>query len=164
MNIENELYGRAIHEAGHAFMCVKLGDEIDFATIIPDKDGEYLACVKRKNEYKINIDDMSEENLNLLEQELKIGLAGYVSQKKVMGEEFGEDSKTDWGEAFCKADNVFKNSKIAGDAVLFCISTVEEIIFSEWSTVEAIANELLDKKTLSGKDIEKIVGPIEPIS
>jgi len=169
MNTKNSLDRTAIHEAGHAIMCLDVGIEIKYVTIIPDKKKDNLGCVQPKDDVPFNTNDKSEKNFISLQKRIKIGLAGDVARSKKYKEPYGEGSQNDWGELYVMAHSFFNNPHDTDEIIEFnltkakklvdeyCLKDTEDIIDKKWLFIEIVAKNLLEKKVLSGTEIKNIV-------
>ncbi|MCJ7525844.1 MAG: hypothetical protein MUP71_11600 [Candidatus Aminicenantes bacterium] len=160
MNMENEIDRTAIHEAGHIFMCSELGFEIEKATIIPDMAKGTDGSVTRKVVPRVDPNDTSQANLELIKKEILILLSGYCALEIAKAKKSEDGSARDYGKAMVVADSFYDSPLKARRLIKKCESQVKRILIYHWADVEAIANELLKKQVLVESDIKKMLDPL----
>lgn len=166
MTIEIKLKDIAYHEAGHALLSYKLRKEIEFVTIIPNKEEGYLGCVQHlKTEKNLSYVNESGEfsvykkDRPKIEKNVMIYCAGHIAEIKYTKEVVEEINVTDFQYVldFLVA---LSDSDKESEAYLNWLYTKTETIINKgenWYAVEALANELLVYKELDGKETVKII-------
>ncbi len=134
----------AIHEAGHAVVAASLGVPIDYATIVPDEAINTVGHVAFAR-------DMSDDDY------LAVHSAGLIADAM----ENGATSRA--GFALAKGDiercAEFASALDRGAARLRgAQSRAGEILREKWAAVTALADRLLDQKTIDGAEVARIVG------
>ena len=142
----------AIHEAGHALVCLELGLEINFATILPDENKKYRSCVQRRNNPRIDPYDMTGANLLLIKQEVKVKYGGQAALWEADLSIEGVDD--DWDCINFVTKGLLKNTKV--EIITDCREQVKMMIVTHRRRFIAIAKELDREKNLSGTEIGKL--------
>jgi len=151
----NSKEATAYHEAGHAVAYFRLGKRIRKVTIVPN--GEYQGCCFGYGKYpelngSVEITPGIEKKV---EQEIIILFAGSIAQAKYLGRNPRGWSKFHDVDTAINLGMGVNGSMKTTEAYLNWLFVATKEMFNQektWTEVGAIAQELLKKKTLSGKE------------
>jgi four helix bundle protein len=143
----------AFHEAGHAVMAELCGRLLTEVEILGDR--EHTGSVQSRA-FPPNKEGETED----VERHLKIILAGTIAEMMVSGRE-------DWDEASEDLDAAVRLGMRLVDDCEDVLPLLEDIridveadLRRNWSAVETLAGELLDRKKLTGSETRKLVTPL----
>jgi len=171
---EDRLRAVAYHEAGHAVAALRFGVDIEKVTIEPGtveggscSDGEqesYIGLVKIGLEMTMDIDRYDTEDFARLQQYCIINLcsrpaeagfwgrnnnfAGWVDRDHVLDVIKGVFGSSDNGGPLDRAVKAFYRYQAA---------EAELLIERNWHAVEAVAEALMERKTLTGDEVRAVV-------
>jgi len=180
MKEKNEIEAIAYHEAAHAVFDIEYGYGVKRVTIIPDGLCEVenpskcycdLDLFKKCNGVVAEIKNKSKDSIfgfwKGIPDEAKNLLyclyAGSIAQLKFEGKNI-EFSKRDSSDDICNASVIiFMYSKDWENPKL--IELEEQKLFNQtisevdkrWNEIKAVANVLMEKKRLTGDEVEKII-------
>jgi len=152
----------AYHEAGHAV--VAFNERVAIHSITIEACRDYAGRVIRGNPYqgiKLNIDNTLRSR-NRAKAVVRVLLAGYMAQKiKDPNSYRSQHDKTDRQTA---ADLIRRiASPRTPDASLKVLGLeLSDTLASQWYQVEALAQELLKQRTLSQKEVRKVIMDASP--
>ncbi len=146
-----QLTATAYHEAGHAVMALSLGRPIQKVTILPGRsqwgDARLGFCEIKKGRTKAS--------KNLLEDEVLILLAGIVAEAGVTGRYCAEGATED----LRAVDRLLKGRESSVSQIQRVhrrlLGKTEHLLGDDgnWRAVQLIADELIQKRTLSGRAV-----------
>ena len=158
---QKRLEATAYREAGHAVMAHTLGVPMHGASIVPK--GGSLGHVRFKKPGRLILEEMSGEVTpraqDGIERNIQVAYAGRLTEKMYSGRDNRAGGWSDYGE-------------MADLALCACSSPGEARAFLKWLelraaahlgtrrfkvAVEAVARELLARKTLTGREINKTI-------
>jgi hypothetical protein len=149
----------AFHEAGHAVMAELCGQHLTRVEI--EGDTEHTGTVQSLRFPPDPAEDASPEAAAAsVEARLKCVLAGTVAEGRVSGREGWEEGSEDLDLA------VRLGMRLVDDCedVLPLLEDVREVVHDElvrnWAAVEALAVELLARRSLSGAEVRKLLAPL----
>jgi hypothetical protein len=164
--VSRSIQRTAYHEAGHVVMAFALRRAVRHVSIVPD-DSSDGRLVKHKLTDNFHPDYESDARTRrLVEREIMICLAGGVALAKFQGNrrDLGDDQ--DWRHAVYLADYVSSGvGGYVGDdgeatvAYLRWLQVRAKILLSlpwHWRAVEEIAQSLVERKELSGREARRI--------
>jgi ATP-dependent Zn protease len=149
----------AFHEAGHAVMAELCGQHITKVEIEGDEDHtgsfESLRFPPDPSEA-----DSPEAAASTVEARLKCVLAGTVAEAMVSGRDQWDESSEDIELAVRLAMQLVDDC----EDVLPLLSDIRDELTGElqrnWDAVEALAAELLNRKSLTGAEVRKLLTPL----
>jgi hypothetical protein len=145
-----DLYGVAIHEAGHAVMARVLGRGIELVTIVPDSDA--LGRVKHP------VTRLPPEALGRHARETwsMIALAGPLAEALHNGAEIDTQDE----ELALALELTMSMSANADEAVAYVVWLVERtktLLLSLWGLVLFFADELLVHRTVRAREVHVLI-------
>jgi ATP-dependent Zn protease len=145
----------AYHEAAHAVVAIALRWEINQVTIIADRDT--LGCCDIKDfELYFDGNRWTEEVKASARQAILYDLAGIAAELRINGD-CDEFCGFDWDSAYTKAKHLTRT----GDPQTYLDDALErskKLVNNYWRHIGAVANALLEHKTLTGEDVYNIAG------
>jgi ATP-dependent Zn protease len=155
-----QLSRTAYHEAGHAVMAYEFGHATHHVTIVPDREvgslghhqsAPFPAWLKPD----IEINSRTEKRI---EQEILVRLAGMAAEQKFCGRNNWKGAGSDFHSAIDMASYVFGMGKLLDKYMSFMVERARAQMSHPriWVQVEAVAEALLKRQTLSGKQIREI--------
>lgn len=149
----------AYHEAGHAFMAVRLGAKVRSVTIDPDHDDgpERLGdtqVVWRKGR-------LTDREFH--ERAIMVSLAGPVAEMLYTGDPYHPglvaEWAFDWQEAWKLAEPLFPDHRRRLDYLEQTTSRLYHLMNAEpnWSAIASLADNLLAHETLESEEVRDIV-------
>ena len=146
----------AYHEAGHALMAHLCGQQITEVEIVGDDD--HAGSVQSLS---FPVDPHDEEEAgrerDAVERRLKCVLAGTVAEAIVTGRSGWDESCEDLDIAVRLAMPLVDDCE---DVVPFLEdlgSQIEDDLRAHWDTIEVLVMELLQRKSLTGGDVRRII-------
>lgn len=145
----------AHHEAGHAVVAHLEGLGIRRVTIVPTEEmrGHVLRTPLPKD---FEPDDLDNRTRNLIEAHARVSLAGHIAQKRAFPRSHRGDeedfSAAVRGVSFLAGDNEMLEAYLH----LLHLQT-KAMVKTNWFLVEAVAQALLEQKTLSGRDVKQVI-------
>lgn len=149
----------AYHEAGHAVMAVILGRPIEKVTISPAKmqsGGHRLGlCKIQKGRFKPSKDE--------LEDDVSILLSGMVAESFVTGQYCESGAGSDFFMVERLLSNRAKNERQLQRLIKRYLEKTEHLLSDEVAAraIGWIANELLERETISGRTVRHFVQQAE---
>ena len=146
---DNALMLTAYHEAGHAVMALALGRLVDRVTIVPGKTqfghSTLGQCKVQKTRARASQD--------WLEDEMIILLAGMVAESQLTGQYCTAGAAQDLRAVRRLAQTRSGNERQVERTERRALSKTEYLLSDKqhWQAVEAIAKELLEHQTISGR-------------
>jgi len=162
----NQLYYTAIHEAGHAVVTWQLGLQVTKITIRPDnQEGTFGSCQNKPigkwfqpDVGVLLVDDSHWRMLRRAINEATIFLAGMEAEARVRGRRNLTGASSDMRNAteLCQyfADDYGPETNAMAEWLRI---RARGIVNRNWESVEALANALLELKTLKGKEALRIM-------
>lgn len=157
----------AYHEAGHGVACIVQGHSVATLTIIPGKRslGHYV----RPSVFGY-VCDTRRERRKIARELIIVCYAGWAAQKRFDPNANEGGSQLDYDQAFNLSTefSVFPRgiSSIGDDAHDVFLKKLRNessrLVRKHWRAVEALAEELFERRTLNGDAIETIVEPFMP--
>ncbi|MDF2788005.1 MAG: Peptidase family [Neobacillus sp.] len=154
-------YITAIHEAGHAVMDLINHKTINYITIVPSKDG-----VLGETRSEFSSDILNDDNTEALDKKVAImcmgRIAGITAETLVLGiepEKCAGHGRMDTFEMGALIANMFDDDDARSNYINEVNQNVLEI-FSDpvvQKYIKAIADALMEHKTLSGEQVKKII-------
>lgn len=153
---ERQLLTVAYHEAGHAVMAVALGINLSKVTIIPEND----SAGHCKHE-KITVGDYADNSpraCKRIEISAMISLAGTLAQRIHNPRSVRHyRAMSDYKQA-CNAAMTLNGSARQETAWLKWIEIkTEDVLRLRWRAVEALSQELMQRKALNGNEARAVV-------
>jgi hypothetical protein len=148
----------AYHEAGHAVMAFELQRAVRQISIVPSADAEgFVRPGKRPPSFHpdYNTDNKTRD---WVEREVLISLAGCAADSKYRGRTIRAGGADDYNKAISMAAYLTPELRETIAYVEWLRIKAENMIAfpPNWSAVQAIAAELLDRKTISGRRARQI--------
>lgn len=154
--MENKRKWTAYHEAGHAAALCFYEHRFNDASIKPDAQAGTLGRIDI-------IHQCDEKNPIDVAQQILIAFSGDAAEAKEKGTELREGSSTDYVYAYTLIQNYFNFDKGKCEECFneYLVKAKEFINFL-WASVEAVANELLEKETLLEREVLQIYKIYQP--
>lgn len=136
----------AFHEAGHVVACIALGMPVSGVTLVDDKNGVVEGARVGNSQGRV-------------EAFAKVCLAGEAAERIAFLSEGSLGSTQDYADALAALKQAFPGQALVdlqiksyfSDMVVFLTNPVH------WRAVEAVANELLEKRNLSGEEARAVM-------
>lgn len=150
----------AYHEAGHAVAYFEFGKTIRKVTIAPSE--EYLGCCFGYCVHfpSLNVEPIAPAVREQVENEIINFFIGALAEKRFLGRRpKGWTKLTEIHNAVNLASNLTGSDKQLNAYLSWLYIIAEEFIYEKeehWKAIQAIAQELLKKETLSGKEAYRI--------
>jgi ATP-dependent Zn protease len=150
----------AYHEAGHAVAhyLLRRAGRLREVTIIPDAQRGTLGRAPRSTAPS-DLDDRPWSDLVKvrLQHEAMVLLAGGIAERRFAGQADHVGTRSDYARAADFALTI-SGSEHAADVLLDWLGTVtEDLVADRWPAIEAVAAALLERRTLSAKDVDELV-------
>jgi ATP-dependent Zn protease len=143
----------AVHEAAHAVMAELCGRLLTEVEIIGDR--EHAGSVQSRA-FNPSPDAETED----IERHLKIILAGIVAEAMVSGRDGWDETSEDLDAAVRLAMRLVDDCEDVLPLLEDIGSDVKIDLERHWSAVEMLAAELLDRKTLTGSEVRKLLADV----
>lgn len=140
----------AYHEAGHAVIAIKLNVPVEYSSIIPTD--EYDGATKYKKVSYSSIEEMAV----YINNKIIVMLSGAIAAEKFKNVESSLCAMNDYNEASKLIEGVYGVEQKDKNLALFLIEARKSVIHYE-KKIEAVANELIVKRKLSGEQIERLL-------
>lgn len=148
----------AIHEAGHAVMAELCGQHLTEVEI--EGDSEHAGTVQSlRFPPDPAEDDSPEAAAASIEARLKCVLAGTVAEGRVSGRDGWDQASEDLDLAVRLAMRLVDDCEDVPPLLEDVREVVEEELACNWPAVEALAAELLERRSLSGAEVRKLLAP-----
>lgn len=145
----------AFHEAGHAVMAELCGQHLTRVEI--EGDSEHAGSVE-----SLRFPPDPSENASpaaSIEARLKCVLAGTVAEGRVSGRDGWDESSEDVELAVRLAMQLVDDCEDVLPLLEDVREVVEDVLDRNWRAVEALAAELLGRRSLSGAEVRKLLAP-----
>ena len=147
----------AFHEAGHAVACYRLFHRLDYVSIL--STSEYRGCMKGADE------DWHERPAGTSDAQIRahiakiatITLAGGAAVEKLFGGMRDVEMRHDIRAARDLLESVAETGEELDIFIDRCWSQARRLVRKEWRAIKAVAVALMERKTLSGEDVEEIM-------
>jgi hypothetical protein len=150
----------AYHEAGRAVIAFNERVAIHSITIMPSRD--YAGRIIHANPFqdiKPDIDDTLGFR-NKMRAVIRVSLAGFIAQKMKDPNSYrSHHDKTDRQTA---ADLIRRIASPNSPDASLKLLDVRDTLTAQWYQVEALAQELLKQRTLSQKEVRKVIMDASP--
>lgn len=147
----------AIHEAAHAVMAEICGERITVVEIVGDAEHsgtvESLRFVTDPEE-GLSADEAS----GIVKRRLKCVLAGVVAEAMVIGRQEWDDTSEDLDHAVRLAMQLVDDCEDVLPLLDDIRLELEGELQTNWKAVEMLADELMQRKTLTGAEVRKVIG------
>lgn len=140
----------AFHEAGHAVMAELCGRLLTEVEIVGDR--EHAGSVQSRA-----FNPSPEAEAEDVERHLKIILAGTVAEAMVSGREGWDETSEDLDAAVRLGMRLVDDCEDVLPLLSDIGAGVERDLQAHWQAVEMLAAELLDRKTLTGSEVRKLL-------
>lgn len=146
----------AFHEAGHAVMAQLRGRQVTEVEIVGDR--EHTGMVHSLAFPPDPEDGVPPEAENDdVERQLKVILAGTVAEAMVSGRRVWDETSEDLNVAVRLGMRLVDDCEDVLPLLEGIGADVERDLNRHWSAVEMLADELLDRKTLTGSEVRKLL-------
>jgi len=144
----------AFHEAGHAVACYRLFHRLDYVSIL--STSEYRGCMKGMDE------DWYERPSGTPDEQQSahiatITLSGGAAVEKLYGTMRGVEMKLDIGAVRDLLEDVAETKDEMDLFTDRCWEQARRLVRKEWEPIKAVAAALMQRKTLTGEEVEEIV-------
>ena len=149
----------AFHEAGHAVMAQLCGRQVTEVEIVGDR--EHTGMVHSLAFPPDPADGAATEAENDdVERQLKVILAGTVAEAMVSDRQGWDETSEDLDAAVRLGMRLVDDCEDVLPLLSDIGADVERDLRRHWSAVEMLAVELLDRKTLTGSEVRKLLTPL----
>ena len=146
----------AFHEAGHAVMAELSGRQVTEVEIVGD--GEHTGMVHSLTFLPDGTAPHAEtEDVEL---QLKVILAGTVAETMVSGRKGWDETSEDLNSAVRLGMRLVDDCEDVLPLLEDIGADVERDLRGHWLAVEVLAAELLDRKTLTGSEVRKLLADV----
>lgn len=157
-----QLEKTAYHEAGHAVVAYLLGRSVRLVTIVPSEDGTLLGHVlyvppRLKDEYQYwgspSLKRAAFENI------VRISLAGSIAEGRMAGRQSHRQASSDYRYAVEVVSGLVGDDRELSAYLNWLWISTENLLSVKphWRAVEALAQKLLELRTIKGKDAKEII-------
>lgn len=161
MSVKHDhLASTAHHEAGHAIARFRQRLAIRSVTIEEDEESFGRASHNPPGEWFQPDIEVDRRTRNRIESEIICALAGPEAECRFMGNDdapYGAGSQADLDVAALLACYVCGDDDEASAYMEWLRIRARNLVRSEWELVEVLAAALLDRKTLSGHQVRKVL-------
>ncbi len=148
----------AFHEAGHAVMAELCGRQVTEVEIVGDREHSGMVHSLAFPPDR-TAGAPSEDEIEDVELQLKIILAGTVAEAIVSGCEDWDETSEDLDTAVRLAMRLVDDCEDVLPLLADIRSDVERDLRSRWTAVEALVAELLIRKALTGTEVRNLLQP-----
>jgi ATP-dependent Zn protease len=156
----------AYHEAGHAVADHLFHHRIKRVTIIPNKKENYQGCVQAKQASVKGIDcEVSPRLERAARGRIISALAGICAQRLFNPRTCRSyHPRQDYQQAISLAEHLLTGPKEMEPFLDWMMARTENLLRNNWKAVELLAEELIRRLELSGKEAHEIIrsAPFEP--
>ncbi len=147
----------AYHEAGHAV--IAWAQDVAITQVTIERDGKKLGSVEHSNPMKgLDLDwDNRPMARYRVEKAIRIALAGGIAQRKFKPRSCGGHDQSDRDNAI---DLIFRitGSSEHADAYMNLLNIeAKGLVTKHWNLIEALARELMQRRTMSDKEIKAAI-------
>jgi hypothetical protein len=146
----------AYHEAGHAVMAHLCGQQITEVEIVGDADRAGSVHSLSFPTDPAESDDPGAER-EAIEKRLKCILAGTVAESMTSGRHGWDEACEDLDLAVRLAMPLVDDCEDVLPFLEELRARIEDDLRAHWPVIETLVSELLDRKSLSGVDVRKII-------
>jgi len=149
----------AFHEAGHAVMAQLCGRQVTEVEIVGDREHTGMVhslAFPPDPEDGATPDTESDD----IERHLKIILAGTVAEATVSGRQGWDETSEDLDAAVRLGMRLVDDCEDVLPLLEKLGADVKRDLLRHWQAVETLAAELLDRKTLTGSEVRKLLTPL----
>ena len=144
----------AYHEAGHSVMCVLVGGRSVISVTIKSSDNK-LGEIQYEPRHRVSDYERDEiKNIEVWAELLKDAMIGYAGEQAQILK-FGHAEATPDTNLDYMVFLLMLCTDVERDQVII---DVETLLKDNWEKVKAIAEALLERTTLSGQEVEEIIG------
>ncbi len=154
------LKATAFHEAGHAVAHFSLGRRIDRVSIVPTEGGEVLGHVRGRVLPRSVLEHGQLEttrDLKAAEDSIIATLAGPIAEAKWTGRRNLVGASSDHEQVANLAIGLWADEDVASTYVAFLEARARRLVDGLWYLIEALVNELLAKRALSGAATHRLL-------
>lgn len=145
----------AFHEAGHAVMAELCGRLLTEVEIVGDR--EHTGSVRSLAFPPDPGEDAETEDI---ERHLKVLLAGMIAEAMLTGREDWDETSEDLDAAVRLAMRLVDDCEDVLPLLSDIRAEVERDLHEHWSSVKLLAEELLDRKALTGPEVRRLLAPL----
>jgi hypothetical protein len=151
----------AFHEAAHSVACFRLFHRLDFVTIAATS--EYRGLMHG------NKDDWQERPAGMPDEQRKahiaklctITLSGGAAVEKLLGSMRGVEMSEDIAALRELLESVAETEEEMDRFTDRCWGQARRLVREEWDAIRAVASALKKEGTLTGEEVEEIMGKVE---
>jgi ATP-dependent Zn protease len=149
----------AYHEAGHAVAAFFLGLRIGRkrVTVIPDKVKQTLGATHVLSQLRERPDvSVSTRTHVQIENRAVVCMAGDIAEKKFRpGRHYG--GQTDLKHAFNLLESISRSDEITEARLNVAILEARSLVELRWREITAVANALVERKTLTAEQVSEVI-------
>lgn len=157
MNYSKRLLATAHHEAGHAVAAIELQLRLQDVTIVPADDCLGCCRVQWLASLPGVLSECSVVQRNWIERRMIYTLCGNAAERKFLGRSIRRGSGADFSQIADLAMLV-EHPKTWDAYVAYLWARAAVLVDHEftWRFIQAVADELLARKTLTGSEVRKV--------
>lgn len=146
----------AYHEAGHALASELYGQVLTRVEIVGDTEHSGSTETLR---FPTDPDEggLSRAEVEAIENQLRCVLAGTVAEAMVSGRDDWDETSGDLDEAVRLAMKLVDDCEDVLPLFEDLREDLEKVLRENWRAIEALADELMDRKSLSGAEVRRIL-------
>ena len=148
----------AFHEAGHAVMAELCGRQVTEVEIVGDREHSGMVHSLAFPPDRAG-GALPEDEIEDVERQLKIILAGTVAEAIVTGREDWDEKSGDLDAAVRLAMRLVDDCEDVLPLLADIRSDVERDLRDRWTAVEALAAELMIRKAMTGTEVRNLLQP-----
>jgi ATP-dependent Zn protease len=141
----------AYHEAGHAYMAIRLGGRVTLVSIEPESDDG----PRRSGETQVRWSRKLTER-QLCERAIQVALAGPVAEMLYSGSPYHPGLVAEWAQDWQMARQQAQRIEFLERMTVALYRQLD--VEPHWSAIAALADHLLAHETLEGTQVREIVG------
>lgn len=157
LRARSRLEETAYHEAGHAVAAQFVRFPFRYVTIVPEVDGRDVGSLVYKPWKEASLDWSRLDKVAFrLQRHVVIGLAGQISEGKMRGRRPRYGMGSDNRQVVDLILNI-GSEKTVNAFMKYCWCVTEDFVDLRWAEISAVAQALLDRKTLKQSDVAELI-------
>jgi ATP-dependent Zn protease len=154
------LQATAHHEAGHAVAAWRKGLRFKHVTIEPNAEAGSLGHLLHSSAKWFNPEiDQSDRAILHAERHIITAFAGQIAEAKFLGRRVRYGMKRDNEGAVDLGIRMCGSSEVREAYLRYCFLASRNLVDANWKAIEAVAEALLERRTLSQEDVIEVIMP-----